>query len=98
MSNPTDQPQCGGIKPAVLELEPGTYYWCTCGRSKTQPFCDDSHLGTHFQPKEVVITEKKRISLCTCKLTKNPPMCDGSHKSLPPETQQQFQQREQQNP
>jgi CDGSH-type Zn-finger protein len=74
----------GGRAPIVMTLEPGTYWWCACGRSKMQPFCDGSHEGTGFEPKEFTITESRRVSLCTCKLTRNPPMCDGSHKSLPP--------------
>jgi CDGSH-type Zn-finger protein len=76
----------GGRVPIVLTLEPGTYWWCDCGRSKSQPFCDGSHEGTGYEPRELVITQTTRISLCTCKLTKNAPRCDGSHKSLPPET------------
>lgn len=68
--------------PFVVELEPGTYWWCTCGRSKDQPFCDGSHSGTDFSPQEVVITEKKKYGLCGCKHTKNAPFCDGSHKEL----------------
>ena len=76
-------PQCGGLKPIAMELQPGTYSWCTCGRSKAQPFCDGSHEGTEFLPAEFVVTEAKRYSLCTCKLSTRPPICDGSHKQLP---------------
>lgn len=68
--------------PFVVELEPGTYWWCTCGRSQSQPFCDGSHSGTDFAPKEVNITEKKKYGLCGCKHTKNAPFCDGAHKEL----------------
>ena len=69
-------------KPAVLELAPGTYYWCQCGRSKSQPFCDGSHAGTGFSPVAVEITETKRVALCQCKHSKQGPMCDGTHKQL----------------
>ena len=69
-------------QPAVLELEPGTYNWCRCGRSKNQPFCDESHKGTRFTPLEFTATEKKTVALCRCKQTKSPPFCDGTHKTL----------------
>ncbi len=68
--------------PAVIELDPGTYYWCSCGKSANQPFCDGSHEGTEFTPKTIEITEKKTVALCLCKRTKNPPFCDGSHTEL----------------
>jgi len=68
--------------PAVLELEPGEYWWCRCGRSKNQPYCDSSHKGTEFTPLRFEITEKRRYALCRCKQTDNPPFCDGTHKTL----------------
>ncbi|MEW6133255.1 MAG: CDGSH iron-sulfur domain-containing protein [Pseudomonadota bacterium] len=68
--------------PYELELKPGTYYWCACGRSKSQPFCDGSHEGTGFEPKEFVIAQKETVSLCGCKWTADPPFCDGAHESL----------------
>ncbi len=69
-------------EPVVLELEPGTYHWCSCGRSKKQPFCDGSHEGTGFEPVAFDITEKQSVTLCQCKHTKTPPFCDGTHDSL----------------
>jgi CDGSH-type Zn-finger protein len=69
-------------RPAVLELEPGTYYWCACGRSQNQPWCDGSHEGTGLTPVELEIEEKKKVALCQCKRTANAPFCDGSHKAL----------------
>ncbi len=65
--------------PMILDLEPGTYYWCSCGKTKTQPFCDGSHKGTDYVPVEFVISEKKQVALCNCGRTKTPPYCDGSH-------------------
>lgn len=70
-------------KPAVLELEPGTYAWCACGRSTKQPFCDGSHAGTEFRPQVFRIEVKKRVALCQCKHSGGPPFCDGSHSKLP---------------
>jgi len=76
------EPTIADKKPVVLELEPGTYYWCKCGRSGKQPFCDGSHAGTEFSPVAMTITEKKKVALCMCKHTANPGYCDGSHKKL----------------
>lgn len=65
-----------------LELEAGTYYWCSCGRSRNQPFCDGSHEGTGFQPKEFTLAEKQTVYLCGCKWTADAPFCDGTHENL----------------
>ena len=66
-------------------LPPGSYFWCACGRSKSQPFCDGSHAGSGFAPVPFTITEPKIYSLCGCKHTHTRPFCDGTHKTLPPE-------------
>ncbi len=76
------EPKIAATRPAVLELEPGTYFWCECGRSEKQPFCDGSHAGTEFTPLKVELDEKKRVALCQCKHTANPPYCDGAHAQL----------------
>jgi len=76
------EPTIAAKEPTVLELEPGTYYWCACGKSANQPFCDGSHEGTPFEPREFEITEKQSVALCQCKHTKNPPFCDGTHEQL----------------
>jgi len=69
-------------KPVVLELEPGTYHWCACGRSAKHPFCDGSHKGTGIVPVEFKVAETQKVALCACKHTGNPPFCDGSHAKL----------------
>jgi CDGSH iron-sulfur domain-containing protein 3 len=69
--------------PIAVELEAGkTYYWCTCGRSAKQPFCDGAHQGTGFAPHAFTAEETKTAYLCACKHTKGQPFCDGAHKAL----------------
>ena len=68
--------------PAVLELEAGEYWWCRCGKSANQPWCDGAHQGTEFLPMQVEITETKKYALCQCKATANSPFCDGAHKGV----------------
>jgi CDGSH-type Zn-finger protein len=77
-----DQPEIAQKSPFVLDLAPGTYWWCACGRSKNQPFCDGSHKSTAFSPVKFEITQPVQVALCGCKHTRNPPFCDGSHKKL----------------
>jgi CDGSH-type Zn-finger protein len=68
--------------PYALELEPGKYWWCACGRSASQPFCDGAHKGSEFAPVPFELAEAKKIWLCGCKRTHDQPFCDGTHKSL----------------
>lgn len=70
-------------KPAVLPLAAGDYWWCACGRSQTQPFCDGSHKGTGLAPLKFTLAEAKTVALCNCKHTCAAPFCDGSHSRLP---------------
>ncbi|MEJ2347401.1 MAG: CDGSH iron-sulfur domain-containing protein [Gammaproteobacteria bacterium] len=76
------EPHVAQKAPFIVELEPGTYWWCACGRSAKQPFCDGSHNGTPFAPTKVEISEKRKVGLCGCKHSANKPFCDGSHKQL----------------
>jgi CDGSH-type Zn-finger protein len=58
------------------------YYWCSCGLSANQPFCDGSHKGTKFTPKAFTVEQDKIVGLCGCKYAANGPFCDGAHKKL----------------
>jgi CDGSH-type Zn-finger protein len=75
-------PVIADTAPAIVELEAGTHYWCRCGQSQNQPFCDGAHAGTDFSPMKVEMPEKKRVALCQCKHTGNEPFCDGAHARL----------------
>jgi CDGSH-type Zn-finger protein len=69
-------------KPMLTNLEPGTYWWCACGHSERQPYCDGSHRGTGFTPLRFEITDPQRGAMCMCKRTHNAPFCDGNHSKL----------------
>lgn len=68
--------------PIVKKMPAGTYWWCACGLSKDQPFCDGSHKGSGFAPKKVVLTDEQTVAWCACKHTANGAFCDGTHKKL----------------
>ncbi len=73
-------PVRAGDTPLAVEVESGkSYFWCSCGKSAKQPFCDGSHAGTEFTPLKFDATESKKVFFCTCKGTQKGPMCDGSH-------------------
>lgn len=70
-------------EPMEVKVEAGeTYYWCACGKSAKQPFCDGSHEKTAFAPLAFTPETSGSVHLCGCKQTKNPPYCDGAHKDL----------------
>ena len=75
-------PETPKIGPYTLELEPGTYWWCSCGRSQTQPFCDGSHKSTSFTPIRLDMAKAEKVWLCGCKRSADKPFCDGAHKQL----------------
>jgi CDGSH-type Zn-finger protein len=71
------------FEPIEVELKKNkSYYWCQCGASQSQPFCDGSHSGYFCEPVLVTVKEDQKRKLCTCKKTSTPPYCDGTHKSL----------------
>lgn len=77
------EPTVAQKSPYAVKVEKGKeYYWCACGRSKNQPFCDGSHKGTEFTPVAFTADETKEVHLCGCKHTKTAPFCDGSHNKL----------------
>ena len=69
-----------GDAPIAVEVKAGeAYFWCTCGRSATQPFCDGSHKGTGLSPVRFDAPADEKRYFCACKATGNAPFCDGSH-------------------
>lgn len=69
--------------PYGVEVEAGkSYFWCACGKSTNQPFCDGSHQGTDILPQKFEATESKKVFFCGCKQAKDSPLCDGSHNAL----------------
>ena len=68
--------------PFGVEVEAGkAYFWCACGKSASQPFCDGSHSGSEFSPLKYEASESKKVYFCGCKATGKQPLCDGSHNS-----------------
>lgn len=79
----SDLPNIAQKTPFAVDVEAGkTYFWCACGQSKKQPFCDGSHRGSSFNPVKFTAETNKTAWLCGCKQTASAPFCDGSHKAL----------------
>jgi CDGSH iron-sulfur domain-containing protein 3 len=77
------KPRMAGNQPILVEVEQGkTYWWCACGQSKNQPFCDGSHKGGSFEPKGWKAEKSGKVYFCACKQTGKSPLCDGTHNGL----------------
>jgi len=69
--------------PYPVDVEAGkTYFWCACGKSSNQPFCDGAHQDTEFLPMKFEADEAKTMYFCGCKMSAGKPLCDGSHSKL----------------
>jgi CDGSH-type Zn-finger protein len=66
-------------QPFVVQETKGTKYYCVCGLSDNQPYCDGSHKVTHYKPIKVEIENDRRVAYCGCRLSDELPFCDGSH-------------------
>ena len=79
----SDTPRVARKGPFPVEVTKGkTYFWCACGRSAKQPFCDGSHKDTGISPVKYTAETDKKVFFCGCKMTAKPPLCDGAHKDL----------------
>ncbi len=79
----SDAPIIAQTSPFPVEVEEGkSYFWCACGKSKRQPFCDGSHKGTGLEPVKYTAEESKKVFFCGCKHSSKTPLCDGSHARL----------------
>lgn len=75
--------EVAGQSPLPVDVEAGkSYFWCTCGKSSKQPFCDGSHQGSEFSPMKWTAEEDGKKFFCACKQTDGQPFCDGSHSKL----------------
>ena len=69
--------------PLPVKVEAGkTYFWCACGKSRKQPFCDGAHKGSGIAPVKFTAEADKKLFFCGCKASAKAPFCDGTHKDL----------------
>ena len=79
----SDAPKIAQTAPYAVDVEAGkSYFWCSCGQSANQPFCDGSHKGSDFTPVKYTAEKDGKAFFCGCKATANAPLCDGSHSKL----------------
>jgi CDGSH-type Zn-finger protein len=77
------EPVVAQKSPYAIEVEAGkSYFWCACGQSSKQPFCDGSHKGTDFTPVKYTSESDSKVFFCGCKASGKAPVCDGSHSKL----------------
>ena len=77
------EPVIAQKSPIPFTVEAGkTYFWCACGKSSSQPFCDGSHKGSDFAPIAFTAEKDEQVYFCGCKHSGHRPLCDGSHKGL----------------
>ncbi len=77
------EPTIAQKAPIAIDVEAGKeYWWCSCGKSQNQPFCDGSHSGTEFAPVPYKAEESTKVWFCACKHSAKKPLCDGSHSKL----------------
>jgi CDGSH-type Zn-finger protein len=78
-----DKPVVASKTPYAVDVEAGkSYWWCSCGKSQKQPFCDGSHKGSTFTPTEYKASSSSKVYFCGCKHSAKSPLCDGSHNKL----------------
>ena len=76
-------PEIAQQAPFAVDVKGGDkYFWCACGKSAKQPFCDGSHQGTDFLPKPYTADKDGTLYFCGCKHSKNSPLCDGTHNTM----------------
>ena len=77
------EPEVAQKAPYAVEVEEGkTYFWCVCGKSANQPFCDGAHQGGEYSPLKYKAEKSGKLYFCGCKRTSKQPLCDGSHNQL----------------